>query len=345
MKKSRVISLNLNRNRFLGTVLFAVLAATTAKMAAAQGPFAIYGTEFSAAGSLKILQVTNPNLASGSVSTAIDVTGFTAASGKIVGAPAGTAITGTTLNAIAWDQSTKRAYFRDNVGQGNFYFWSPGATTINYVASAATLMPGSTSLLADNGTIYNGGYFYMEDKTDSLYRYDLSLGTVRKFTGISGTAARTYDYGDIAVSSSGMLFINGPITAGGNNLLDKVDISAITSSGGAPTGFANIINYGADFAGKTQQIAFDASGTNLYAVQSLAAGGASATTFAAQTWHSVNLTTGVQGATIWTSANNFSDLSSGFVIPEPGTLALTLLGILGLGSICWFRVPVTNHIK
>jgi PEP-CTERM motif len=332
MKNSMTTSLNLNR--LFKTIFVIFLVVTTTKTAHSQAPYAIYGTEFSAAGSLKILQIVNPNLASGSVSTAIDVTGFTVASGKILGAPAGTAITGTTLNSIAWDQSSKRAYFRDNAGQGNFYYWSPGATTINYVASAATLMPGAISLLADNGTIYNGGYFYMEDKTDTLSRYDLALGTVRRFTGISGALARTYDYGDIAVSSAGVLYINGPITAGGNNLLDKVDISTITASGGTPTGFTAIVNYGADFAGKTQQIAFDASGTNLYAVQSLGAGGASAATFAAQTWHSVNLTTGAQGATIWTSANNFSDLSSGFVIPEPSSLALA---ILGLGGVGWRR--------
>ena len=292
--------------------------------------FAIYGTLFPSSGtSLSIMQINNPNLSTATVSTAIDVTGFTQANGKIVGAPGGTTLTGTSLNAAAWDQSAKRFYFRDNLGAGNLYYWSQGATTINFVASAATVMTASaTSNMADNGTIYNGGYFYMEDKKDTLLRYDLAAGTVRRFTGISGGLARTYDYGDIAVSSSGILYINGPKTTGSNNVLDKVDISTITASGGSLSGFAQIIDYGADFAGKTQQIAFDSTGTKLYSVQSLAATGASATNFGAQTWHEINLTTGSQGTTpIWTSSQNFSDLSNGFAIPEPSSFALALVGL------------------
>jgi hypothetical protein len=284
--------------------------------------WAIYGTQFGGpAGTLNIVQVTNPNLATASESIVLN-----ASTATIVGAPGGTTLTGTSINSAAWNSATRRFYFRDNQGSGNLFYWTPGATSINYVASAATLMPSSTSLLADNGTIYNGGYWYMEDKLDTLYRYDLAANTVRKFTGISGALGRTYDYGDIAVSSAGILYINGPKTAGSNNILDKVDISLVTASGGSLSGFAQVIDYGTDFLGKTQQIAFDQTGTNLYAIQSLAATGASATTFAAQTWHQVNTTTGVQGATIFTSANNYSDLSSGFAIPEPATLSLVLLG-------------------
>ena len=300
--------------------------------ARSQGNFAIYATQFASSGTnLKIYQINNPNLATASEVLALDIAGFSQAGGTILNAPGGTTIAGTTLNSAAWDAAAKRLYFRDNAGSGNLFYWQQGGTKINYVASAATVMPGATSLLGDSGTIYNGGLWYMEDKLDTLYRYDLSANTIRKFTGISGATARTYDYGDIAVSSAGILYINGPKTTGGNNVLDKIDISAVTAAGGSPTWFSALIDYGTNFAGKTQQIAFDNTGTNLYAIQSLAATGSAATTFAAQTWHQVNTTTGAQGATIFTSTNNYSDLSSGFAIPEPAALSLALAGLPMLG--------------
>ncbi len=318
----------MNQRQLVGLCLSALLPLAILKPVQAQSNWAVYGTQFASSGTnLRIMEVRNPNLASATMSTAIDVAGFTNTSG-IVGAPGGTSITGTSLNSAAWDQTNKRLYFRDNAGQGNLYYWQRGATTINYVASAATIMPSASSLMADNASIYNGGYFYLEDKTDTLSRYDLTAGTVRRFTGISGATGRLYDFGDIAVSTSGILYINGPSTTGSNMVLDKVDISSITASGGSTTGFANIVDYGANFAGKTQQIAFDHTGTRLYSIQSLAASGSAATTFAAQTWHEINLTTGAQTATIWTSSSNLSDLGSGFSIPEPATLALFLPGLL-----------------
>ena len=71
----------------------------------------------------------------------------------------------------------------------------------------------------------------MEDNTDALYRYDLATNTVRRFAGVSGTAGRNYDFGDIAVSSTGILYINGNAEHTGNThtVLDKIDISNVTA--------------------------------------------------------------------------------------------------------------------
>jgi hypothetical protein len=315
----------------LQPVLIAGALGLFALKAQAQPNWAVYGTQFGSGTNLRIISVKTPNLATASTSIALDVAGFTRSAGNIIGGPTGTAIAGTSLNAAAWDQGNQRLYFRDSQGQGNLYYWQRGATIINYVASAATIMPSAASLMGDSATIYNGGYWYMEGAADTLYRYDLTAGTIRRFTGISGAAARTYDYGDIAVSATGTLYINALKTASGNMGLDKVDISSITASGGSPSSFAAIIDYGANYSATTQQIAFDSTGTKLYAVQSVSATGSG---FAERTWHEINLVTGSQSATIWTSTQNFSDLGSGFAIPEPGTLALLLMGgLIPLGAV------------
>ena len=123
-------------------------------------PMKIFGTEFVSGGNTsRILQITNPTLGSGQTETvAIDVAGFSQANGKITGAPNGTIISGSSLNAASYDPTTFKFYFRDNLGGGNLYSWTVGASTIAYVNSAANVMPGNAgTLLADNATIYKGG--------------------------------------------------------------------------------------------------------------------------------------------------------------------------------------------
>jgi len=299
-------------------------------------PMKIFGTRYDPVNNnLQIIQVTNPTLGSGNIETiALDVATFTKANGKITGnAPNGTVISGTSLNAAAYDPTTFKFYFRDQQGSGPLYSWTVGATTIAYVSSAANMMPGNTTLLADNATIYKGGLWYGEDNTDTLYRYDLALNTVRRFANVSG-GIRSYDFGDIAVSSAGLLYINGNLTHGGHNGLDKIDISAVTATSGTvnSSNFTAIADYGSGSTGATQQIFFDNTGANLFAVQSING------QFNAQTWHQINTTTGVETGDIWTSTFNYSDLASGFLsVPEPSTIFLLLGTPALMGSAWYFR--------
>lgn len=297
-------------------------------------PIAIYGTEYNASGTTtRILQALNPTLSTGTVSVAIDVAGFSAANGRIVGAPTGTVISGASLNAASWDLATRRVFFRDALGAGPLYSWHEGDTFIRYVASATTLMAGGASNLADNGTIYNGGLWYMEDATDALYRYDLATGGVRRFAGISGGTARTYNFGDIAVSSAGLLYISANRTNNQNNVLDRIDISSVTATTGTPTGFTQIVEYGNGSDGTTNQIFFDQTGTNLYMVQSITG------IWNERTWHQINTTNGSVGSTIWTSTLNFSDVTSGFlVVPEPTTYALFSISSLLILASRYYRM-------
>lgn len=295
----------------------------------------LYGTQYDSAGTaLRILRVDNPMSASGTVSIALNVAGFSQAGGTILNAPAGTVISGTSLNAAAWNPVTKRVYFRDSQGAGNLYYWSAGtgATNITYVASPATLMAGGATNLADSATYYNGAYWYGEDGTDALYRYDLTAGTVRRFAGISGATGRAYDFGDIAVNSAGILFINGNRATNQNNVLDRIDISGVTASVGTPTGFAQVQAYNNNYDGVTQQIGFDDTLTNMFMLQSISASGGG---FPERTWHTVNTSNGNMSNTIWTSSLNFSDLTSAFIaIPEPSTYFL-LLGTPAIFGSVW----------
>lgn len=298
----------------------------------------VFGTEFSGSGTTtRILQVFNPQLATGSVAVALDIAGFSQANGNILNAPVGTVISGSSLNAAAWDQTNSRLYFRDALGGGNLFYWSRGSSRINDVASAATIMAGGSSTLADSATIYNGGLWYGEDGTDAFYRYDLATGGVRRFADVSGSLNREYNFGDIAVSSAGLLYINSNRANNQNNVLDRVNISAVTASTGTPTGFTQIQEYSNNFDGVTQQIFFDETGTNLYMIQSLAATGGSAGAFPERSWHQINTTNGNLGTTIWTSSLNFSDLGNGFIaVPEPATWFL-LLGTPALMGSVWYQ--------
>lgn len=282
--------------RLLTTIVLVSLILFTEPTCCYGQTVGIYGAEYNANGTTtRILRVLNPTLSTGSVSVAINVAGFSAANGLIVGAPSGTTISGSSLNAVSWDQATRRVFFRDALGAGPLYSWHEGDTFIRYVASAATLMAGGSTNLADNGTIYNGGLWYMEDGNDTLYRYDLSTGGVRRFADISGTTNRTYNFGDIAVNSAGQLFISANRTNNQNNVLDRIDISAVTATTGTPSGFTQIVEYGNGSDGTTNQIFFDQTGTNLYMVQSLSG------IWNERTWHNIDTTTGAVGATIWTS--------------------------------------------
>lgn len=276
-----------------------------------------YGLEFSSSGTThRILQVTNGHLATGSVSVAIDLAGFSQAGGTILNAPVGTVLTGTSLNGAGYDTVTKRLYFRDNLGQGNLFYWTRGASTITYAASAATIMAGGASNLADSATVYNGGYFYMEGGTDTLYRYDIATGGVRRFADISGGTNRSYDFGDLAVNpTNGLLYINGNRSNGDNNVLDRIDISAITATTGTPTNFTIVQTYGNSSDGSTQQMYFDPVNNNLVAVQSVTG------QYNERTWHTINTGNGNQTGNIWTSTQNFSDLAGPAVVPEPAVLA------------------------
>jgi hypothetical protein len=210
-------------------------------------------------------------------------------------------------NGLAFDVATQRLYFRADVpggvgGDGTLRFWS---RLTNTVTDTLATPLGSSS----NASFYQGSYWYVDDGTDILRRYNpVALTQVSAFTNFDGTGTTSFEFGDIAINPSGQLF--GRTTGGAH--------FQVNVSGATPTGYSSVAASG------SLQLAFAPNGTTLYGHTGTGA------------WVTVNTAT---GATTALSGGGFTtpvfnDIAGVLVIgPEPGSFALAAFGIVGLGLI------------
>ena len=128
-------------------------------------------------------------------------------------------------NGMAIDLSTSHLIFRNNESSGPLYSYDLTSSSLTQLTGAA--LPGSTASAA----FYNNAYYYVENGTNTLAKatIDFSTSTVTSVSTFSLGGARSYGFGDIVISSSGMLY------GSSNQGFFSVDVS-----GGAGTGFTTI---------------------------------------------------------------------------------------------------------
>jgi hypothetical protein len=340
------------------TVVYSLLQPQTAH---AQQAFNFYGgvgsTSTTTANRGTIYQI---NGSTGSEAVAVDlVTTFPSLFGS-----AALSFTGT--NGYSYDVATDKIYFSvtsgtSTDGRGNnvngdkgVYWWQRGTNTSGQLLSFSSLTTPDQNtagtnitrqLGADTAFVYDGYYYFMQDQAvdvsgPKMYRINLSgtpaLQTLNDFNGTSATGStRTYyDYGDIAVSSGGILSGSSRDGRGGAASTTQWFFTGDVSSGGGGVGGAGTIP---TFAGYTE------SGGGLRNAANpdfqLAYGWANTTTNNSSLYgysgfdnkfYNVNASTGALGTVLYSGVTyrGYSDLTSA-VIPEPTTLALLSVGFGG----------------
>jgi hypothetical protein len=259
----------------------------------------------------------------------------------------GKAYTGT--NGYAYDLGTNRVYFstttgstdaNNNVlqGDGGLYYYDVTSGATGTVLTTFGNDPGASSFRrnADNAAIYNGYYYFVQDqKTDStpnLYRINLanSNPVVEILENFNGTNTRSYyDFGDIAISSTGL--ISGSFQdVNGNARWFSTSLVGNT--------FA-VNNYTETSATELRQLAYQWASPTTMGTQ-LNIQKSNGGTTSNNGFQSANATTGALGGTVsFSGARTYSDLTSvpfpivnGATLPEPGTVSLMGMGLVGLAG-------------
>jgi len=215
----------------------------------------------------------------------------------------------TGINALAYNSVNNTVYYRASSG-GALWSWQVGSSAQTQVAST---LPGG----AADASVYGNAYWYVQDGTDTLTRVDLSSFAVTTYANFDGTARTSFNWGDIAITPSGIMY-GQP----GNTSFFSVDISGLAptvTNGGATSGFTQSTVTGTD---TSLQIGYGAD-TVLYA-QATATGqwytidNSATATFGTRTPITGFQTTGLNDIT-----NSFPSALA-IAVPEPGSLALLL---------------------
>lgn len=233
------------------------------------------------------------------------------------------------MNGLAFNESgnagTGQLFYRAGTGSNGstgLYVWNRNNNTqslITVPTSIATsgLLPGQSS----NASWYNGAYWYVQQGTDTLTKVTVDftnisapvVSSLQSFTNFDGTSKTNFSFGDISISSSGILY------GSTSDTFFHVDLNS-----GSPT------SYSSQASSAQLQIGFGADGTTLY--------GEAAGTGA---WYQIDKSTGVSTSLGFTSAAAFNDISEGSVrsassvtAPEPSSLAfLFTVPLLGIGMM------------
>lgn len=109
---------------------------------------------------------------------------------------------GGSANGLALDTNANRLLFRSPDASALRAF--DLTTNLLTTVATATPLPGSSASAA----YYANAYWYVQNNTDDLVKVDLSTptATVTKFLDFDGSAASSYGFGDIVISTQGMLY-------------------------------------------------------------------------------------------------------------------------------------------
>lgn len=260
-------------------------------------------------------------------------------------------------NGLAYDRATDRVYFSLTSGSATdgrgtlvagdlgIYYWQRHTNTVGQLMSFSGLTTpdqnsGGTAITrqlgSDNAFIYNGYYYFLQDQavdsTPDLYRISLTAGTptVETLQDFNGTNARSYyDFGDIAVSSGGVLYGSAGDGRSGtrSNWWFSSNISGSNASTMSSTGYTETTPATTQ---ESYQLAYGwqndtTLSTTIYGQNSNGSAGGNGD------FSAINTTTGANGTAIFTGARIYSDLTSApILLPEPGSLLMLCLGGLGL---------------
>lgn len=225
------------------------------------------------------------------------------------------------VNGLAFDAANNYLYYRGGTGtiNGNAAFYRYNLTTnVQTQVQTAAFFTNLGIGPATDAAFYNGNYWFVAQGDDLLVRYNPITQAIATFNNIDGGAA-TYAYnGDIAISSSGILYSSSI------NAFFSVDVSS-----GTPTGFTPILTgvTSNNTNAVNRQVAFLANGT-LLGYKNVSGAGTTP-------WATINLANGATAAAPpLTNLNAYGDLASGIaVVPEASTLALALPAFGMIGAV------------
>jgi|GEM_PF-6495335 len=208
------------------------------------------------------------------------------------------------LNSLALDESTNSLYFRNNEGANNSGLFRYSLTT-NTLSKVTNL-----SFDSFNASFFGGYYWTVDERTDTIYRVDVSTG---QGVAVDLGAPGGYTFGDIAIhQNSGALYGSAAKTSGGSgNSFFKANLTTAPSA----SGFTEYVGGGR----QRLQIAFDKSQSFLFGQN-----------YETRDWYKINTTNGTAiGGTLGKGQFQVTDLTSARLrIPEPGTVALLGIGLL-----------------
>jgi hypothetical protein len=231
---------------------------------------------------------------------------------------------GQTANALAFDSSRGQLFFVN--AANTFEYWESATNTIKSVGGL------SLGLTADpnNAAFYNDAFWYFEHNSSVLRRATLSytgsgdtavpsVSSLASFPvlGMSPTGINTNTFGDIAIDhNTGTLYAS---TSRGR--FYSVDLADPINS------FAEIVASPGNDRSVGLQLSFDQLSSTLYGHN-----------YRSGDWYTIDTTTGgltqITGFnTLVAGGRGFRDLGGAAPVPEPSTIGLAAVGLVG--GLCY----------
>ncbi len=228
---------------------------------------------------------------------------------------------GQTANALAWNDANQHLFFIN--AANTFDYWERSTNTIKSVGGS----PLNLTADPNNAAYYNGSFWYFEHNTNILKEAQISYVGGDPLTAtpqvdaviphlipsISSTGFNTNTFGDIAIdTNTGTLY--GSTSRGRFYSID------LNNPG---TSFTEILVSQGNDRTVGLQLSFDNLSNTLYG-----------TNYNSGDWYSIDTTTGaltqIAGFnTIVAGGKGFRDLGGAAAVPEPSTIGLAAVGLVG----------------
>jgi hypothetical protein len=240
---------------------------------------------------------------------------------------AGTTVgAGTTFNGLALDSTNKRLFYREETGSTRLLVYDQ-TTGVQRVVTGNAPLPGVTT----DAAFFAGSYWYVGNNAQGLARVNFNFSnpnaptyTVTVFNNFDGTPRTSFNFGDIAISSGGLLY--GNTTAGKDFEVQLVNAGTVANPNWVPSSSSYKEFTATPETGLQTAFSFDSSvifGTGRPGVT-----GANANLYKINPTTNASTQIGQFAGGQW-----FRDLGGSTLIeilPEPGTGPLVLLGGLAL---------------
>ena len=248
-----------------------------------------------------------------------------------------------TSNALAFDRNRDQMFFMNKTGTFNsqpytngLFLWNKPQGTFSLLGQGAELDLATDGDIPANATFYDDAFWFFKEGTKTLVKTSLTY-TGSTPNGISGFTTYTMDtgtfapsddvnrFGDIAINpNSGVLFgytARGPAPDFPGGQFYSLDLNTITGSN-------TLANYSliSTTTGTGLQIAYNADYSILYGHN-----------YDDGKWFEIDTNSGALTdlgfSTLVANSRGFRDLAGASIVavPEPGTMALAVVGVVGGG--------------
>jgi hypothetical protein len=227
---------------------------------------------------------------------------------------------GSGANALGFDTTRNHLFFVDSAN--GFGYWERASDTINAVGGLSLGLSANPA----NAAFYNDAFYYFETNSAVLKRANLSytgsgetavpsVVSIDDFTvlGMNPTGVNTNTFGDIAIdTATGTLYAS---TARGR--FYSVDLADPVFS------FAEIVPSPGNVRSVGMQLSFNLDNSTLYGHN-----------YADGNWYTIDTGTGAQTQiagfnTTPVGGKGFRDLGGAAAVPEPSTIGLAAVGLVG----------------